>query len=87
MYKDSLKVGSQYDTAVSIVSGVSQRQASYCEPFQRPRVSRARGDARLGKISIRAPPAQRPSNQIARRFHMTNECVFIGVKQSEVEMR
>ena len=70
-----LLAGSQYEAGASVALW-----ASYYEPFQH---QRAKGGTGLGKISIWVSLVQRPSNQIARKFHVTHECVFIGIRQEQ----
>ena len=70
-----LKPGSQYDAGASVAS-----RASICELSSVGERRRALADAGVRKNYIRASMAQRPSNQIVRKCHVTGRCVFIGTR-------
>ena len=65
---------------LSMVHNMALVRASICELSSVGERRRALADAGVRKISIRASQAQRPSNQIVRKCHVTGRCVFIGTR-------
>ena len=65
---------------LSLVHNVTLVRASICELSSVGERRRALADAGVRKIYIRASQAQRPSNQIVRKCHVTVRCVFIGTR-------
>ena len=64
---------------LSMVHNMALVRASICKLSSVGERRRALADA-VRKIYIRASQAQRPSNQIVRKCHVTGRCVFIGTR-------
>ena len=76
-----LKPGSQYDAGASVafMSVVSVACIDLC-PISIGERRRTMADAGLRKISIQASRAQRPSNHIVLKCHVTGRYVYIATR-------
>ena len=79
--KGHLKADWRHDAGAIVTSQMLWAlQLSYCERFPHQRPFQVQGDTGLGRISIQVSLAHRRSNQTAQKLHVTDKCIFIGIR-------